>query len=831
MERTYRKWLHYVKPIFLISVIVLVLREILVISRQTDFSQLQQLLQKMPVTQSLILVAIGLLATATMIGYDFVLNKLLQTTYQKRYIIKSSWIINSFNNLMGFGGLIGSGLRSTFFSENDAEQKNVLKRVSSILIFALSGLSILAMISLGITSFMLNNHIASKYIIWLIAASLYFPIIYVMTLRSQWLKDLKLSIKLQLVSISILEWVMVLVTFLAVGKALGQDMSFLDVSVLFVVCSIIGIASLVPGGLGSFDVFMIISLRTLGVDNEVAVSWLLLYRIVYYFIPFALGMSLFAGNIGENLNARFNGIPKQMIAFSAKKLLSAMLFIAGIVLILSNTIPTNVFVKQSVLSSEFPSIIVGIVLGFLLLLLGRTSTLRLRKSFLPMCVVICMAGIYCIIEGYPWFMFVYIAFIMLLAILSRHSFSKLAFYYSWEARVFDLSLYAILIALYLLLGYFVMPHEELHKFEAHFYLFPSERLWFYGLCLILMTFAIELLFIRYLKGKPPVKHFDEARVKKLLMQYGGHVHSHLAFMRDKYLFFYQEDDEDVLLMQYELIVDKCIVMGDPIGKQSAIKAGLRALKSEMARRNIKLVFYEATESTVMQLHEIGFDFIKMGEEGHVSLDNFTMSGKKRKTLRATMNKLEREGYHFKLLSPPFADSLLDELEEISTEWLAGRHEKGYSVGSFDRYYLNKAPIGVVKREDGRIEAFVTLMPTQTKKIVSIDLMRYRKDTVSGMMDFLFISLFIEMQQQRYAYFNLGMAPFSEVGASKDSFIEERLAFFLYEYGNRFYSFKGLRTYKEKYADHWTSRYTVYSKQSMLLFVMIQLLIVVNRDKS
>lgn len=81
------------------------------------------------------------------------------------------------------------------------------------------------------------------------------------------------------------------------------------------------------------------------------------------------------------------------------------------------------------------------------------------------------------------------------------------------------------------------------------------------------------------------------------------------------------------------------------------------------------------------------------------------------------------------------------------------------------------------------------------------------------------------------YFNLGMAPFSEVGSSRDSFIEERLAYFLYQYGNRFYSFKGLRTYKEKYANHWKPRYTAYPKHSSLIFVMIQLLTLINRDRS
>lgn len=399
MELRHKKWLYYLKPIFLISVIILVVREILVISRQTNFHQLQQLLQTISIWQIIVLIVIGLVATGTMLGYDFILNRMLQTTYTKRYILKSSWIINSFNNLLGFGGLIGSGLRSEFFSENDVEQKTVLKHVSSILIFALSGLSILAMIALGCTLFYIDDHFVSKYLIWLIAGSLYFPIIYILTMRGSWQKTLIISDHFKLIAVSLTEWLMVLVTFLAVGEVLGQKLPLIDISVIFVICSIIGIASLVPGGLGSFDVFMIISLRAMGVDNEIAVSWLLLYRIFYYFVPFALGMSLFAGNIGEKINDRFDGIPQQIVQFVAKKLLSIMLFIAGTVLVLSTAIPTKVLIKQSAFSSEFFSVMFGIVLGFLLLLLGRTSMLRLKKSFWPMCFILILtivvyAGVY-----------------------------------------------------------------------------------------------------------------------------------------------------------------------------------------------------------------------------------------------------------------------------------------------------------------------------------------------------------------------------------------------------------------------------------------------------
>lgn len=812
------------------------MREVLIISKQTNFTKLQTTIQDIPFIYLMGIVAVGLLATAMMLGYDFVLNRMLNTTYTTSYILKSSWIINSFNNLLGFGGLIGSGLRSEFFSHNDTEQKVVLKKISSILVFALSGLSILAMIALVLVLTTLHNGFVERYILWLIAGSLYFPIVYIMTTRASWMKEITAKDRIQLVSISLAEWFMVLVTFLVVGEILQQEVPLLEVSAVFVVCSIIGIASLVPGGLGSFDVLMIISLRAMGVDNETAVSWILLYRVAYYFIPFALGTSLFAGNLGTRLNNRFAGIPKQVIEFSTKKLLSGMLFLAGVVLILSNTVPINLYVKESSFSTEFVSTIIGIVVGFLLILFGRTSIMRLKKSFWPMCSVLVIGIVYCAVEDYSWFTVTYFIVLLLFAWLSRSRFTKNDFVYSWEARCFDGMIYGALVILYLLIGYLISPNIHfknlpLKNFTWDFYLFPSERLWFYGLLVIAVTLGAVLLMMRYLKDSPQEPVFEEQRVRHVLETYGGTVTSHLAFVRDKQFFFYQEDGEDVLFMQYQRFADKCIVMGDPAGKQTAIKAGLQAMKHEMAKQNVKLVFYEVEQKTVMQLHELGFDFIKMGEEGHVYLPDFTMSGKKRKTLRAAMNKIEREGHTFEVLMPPFTATLIEELNTISNEWLNGRTEKGYSVGSFDVYYLNQAPIGIVRRNDGRIEAFVTLMPAQTNAIISIDLMRHRKDAVSGIMDYLFTSLFTYSQQQGYRYFNLGMAPFSEVGASSDSFIEERLAYFVYQYGNRFYSFKGLRSYKEKYANHWQSRYTVYPKHSSLIFVMIQLLVLINRDRS
>ena len=111
-------------------------------------------------------------------------------------------------------------------------------------------------------------------------------------------------------------------------------------------------------------------------------------------------------------------------------------------------------------------------------------------------------------------------------------------------------------------------------------------------------------------------------------------------------------------------------------------------------------------------------------------------------------------------------------------------------------------------------------------------MRHNPSTApSGSMDYLFIHLFDYFKEQGIQFFDLGMAPLSKVGQSRKSFIQERIASLVYNFGNRFYSFQGLRDYKEKYASKWVPRYTLYSRDSWIVYVILALLIVDNRTIS
>ena len=96
------------------------------------------------------------------------------------------------------------------------------------------------------------------------------------------------------------------------------------------------------------------------------------------------------------------------------------------------------------------------------------------------------------------------------------------------------------------------------------------------------------------------------------------------------------------------------------------------------------------------------------------------------------------------------------------------------------------------------------------------------------MDYLFVQNFLYFKEKGVEYFDLGMAPLSNVGQEEHSFFQEKLAFLVYAFTNRFYSFSGLRKYKDKFSPLWEARYLSYPKDSSLLFDLLAIFKIDNR---
>ena len=325
--------------------------------------------------------------------------------------------------------------------------------------------------------------------------------------------------------------------------------------------------------------------------------------------------------------------------------------------------------------------------------------------------------------------------------------------------------------------------------------------------------------------------FDRIKYQNFLKSFDNtNLNASLAFLDDKLLYYYTEDDKDLVVFQFALEDGKAIVMGDPIGKKEYFKSAVTEFINEAESKNLIPLFYEVGQELTLLLHELGYEFMKFGETAKVNLNEFGLVGKSGRKFRAIINRGENSGYSFKIMNPPFSNEFMDELENISNAWLSGREEKGFSLGFFDRDYLSLAPIACVLDESGKIQAFANFLVCNTATESSIDLMRYDPQTErNGIMDYLFVQIFLYMKEKGVIYFDLGMAPLSNVGQNDHSFVEEKLAFLVYTFATRFYSFGGLRKYKEKFAPTWEARYLSYPKDSNLLFDLLTIYKVDNRQ--
>lgn len=345
--------------------------------------------------------------------------------------------------------------------------------------------------------------------------------------------------------------------------------------------------------------------------------------------------------------------------------------------------------------------------------------------------------------------------------------------------------------------------------------------------IFLFLFVLILFTLKtYLFKQEEENSFNVSFVLWILKRFGGNTLSHLTFLQDKQLFI--ANNKSVLL-SYRLKGSNLYVLGDPFGSEKNLEGGLDEFLLYAKKEGKTPIFYQVTEKFLTTFKERGYKLFKIGEEAKVSLEQFTIEGKKSGKFRTTLNKFNREGYQFEVVSPPFSKELLNELRMVSDEWLNGRKEKSFSVSSFSEEYISFFPVSLLRDENKRLIAFASLPSNyQENATLSIDLMRYTNDSPAGSMDMVFISTFIWAKNSGYSSCSLGLSPLSNVGVEDHASLMEKVARYAFLNGCRFYNFKGLRNYKAKFATEWSPRYIAYKRVSFI-YVIVQIISLVKQE--
>lgn len=832
IQSFFKKYQPLIQTVFFISIFLLVLTEFHHLGKTISLKDVVADFSQLPAWKIIAMVVTGLLAVLPMLYFDKVLNEQLQTSYSKTYLFETSWAINTINNLVGFAGLVDIGLRYSFYVDSDNEELG-RQEISRVIPYFMTGFSLLC--GLTLLSFVIFPISASLTVYWplLLAIFLYLPAIYLLSGRKNqtYFRRLPLRQTLELLIASSLDWIGVFVTFILVGKLLGVAPPIYHLLPLLLIAHAIGMVSMIPGGIGSFDLFVITGLAGMGVSNTEAVAWLLLFRVSYYLIPFFIGVILFFKQMGGRLNDKFLGFPKQITTtLLAKGQVVFLRFFAFCLLLNSlstDGMPSQVWLHRmdpihSHLIGRFP----GLLLALAFLLLARLVQRRFRLAFPFGLGLIVASFLYLNLSSFSLITSSILSISLIILLWMRSSLDREGFLYAWEDVTKDSLLVIFSFLLHLYLEHSIPSHHRVPMTLGHY-----VTLWFHVLLLLVVTVVLFGLMLSYFKKKSIGlgESFDKDRYQKLLQTFGGDSDSGLAFLGDKRLFWYQENGVDLVAFQFAQKNNKLVVMGEPVGSAQHISKALKLFITCATRANLEILFYEIGQTTTFLLHEHGYEFMKFGEFAKVDLSHFTTEGKQGRRFRVVLNKLEKKGYQFEMKEPPYDQEFLDQLAIISDKWLNGRQEKGFSLGFFDCDYLQLSPIALIRNPEGNIIAFANVMPSPQEEVATIDLMRYdHEKSPNGIMDFLFIHLFLHFQQEGRRYFDLGMAPLSHVGYERTSFLEERFAYLIYSFSSRFYSFTGLRQYKEKFAPNWTPKYIAYPRQTWLLYDMLIIFMIDNQ---
>ena len=394
----------------------------------------------------------------------------------------------------------------------------------------LSGLSIYSALAFGLQWLQPNRFGGSTHWIWLLGGSLYFPMVLLANgfLTKKKALEVRHQEQAWLVAISFLEWTGVLVTFLAVGGLMGIEFSIAKVVPLFIVASVIGMASMIPGAIGSFDLIMLVGLSRLGLSNEVAASWLLLYRLFYYIVPFLISLPLFVHTTGAMFNERYDGVPKHLFVQIIHKVTVIGFYSFGILLMMTNVFPhwfdQYLWLQKFHLDTAHAlSQIPNIILGSFFLIVGRGIASRVKRTFVPACLLLVGTSIYCFFLDYGWGIQFYLLLLLILMCQIREELFRKQFVYAWESLTKDGFVLVLFSLSYLVLGVETNEHipKDFHVHAGRWIHFSIAQIWFNSFLMAGLIALCSILLIRYLQGAKEQlgQAFDEALVQQILANY------------------------------------------------------------------------------------------------------------------------------------------------------------------------------------------------------------------------------------------------------------------------------------------------------------------------
>jgi phosphatidylglycerol lysyltransferase len=583
-------------------------------------------------------------------------------------------------------------------------------------------------------------------------------------------------------------------------------------------------------GLGAIELSLTYLLVQFGYETAIAASVILLFRAFEFWLPLVAGIFTYVFR-KDSLLIRL--IPS---------LSMLVLGIVNIVSAITPAIPARLAMIQDLLPSGIADLsnFSILVMGIILIILSAYLFLGARNAW-KLGLILTFASILGhLIKAvdYEEAILALVTFISL--IYSGSSYSRKHSMKFQQKSFLRLLMIFIVVFIYAIAGFYLM--DKIH-FKREFSLSESVQTFFRMLfvfdnqyALPYTSFARDFLlsirlagaglliylvwFLVYpLRQKRSFTNENYQLAIELVKKCGASRLDYFKTYFDKFLYF----NEDMsAFLSYKLAENYAVVLEEPVACTDSIKRQIIKNFIKVCDENgMGLFFYRISEEKKEIFVKTGFHTLLIGQEAVVHLDNFTLSGGNRSSLRSAIHKIRNSGHVVKIYDPPIKDGVIQKLEHVSNGWLQFHKmsEIGFTQGVFSKSELKKTSVITLENPEEEIVAFVNLIPDFSGSEGTYDLIRYLKKAPNGSVDILMIEIFEYFKAKGYKTVNLGMAAFS--GFEKGHTIQQHATYFIMENIQKRSRFKGLYDFKNKFDPEWMNKYLAFENSyDLLRFPMI-----------
>lgn len=833
-----KKILKILKIIFAIVILSLAFRELFKVFIGIDKNLFIEYSNKLTFTNLFIVLVLGIISYLPLSFYDLIIANVLDINLSKKRIYKYSWISSSVSNIIGFAGVTSIFFKNHFYKNYIKDSSKLFKEVTKVVGLNLSGFSLVCLIY-SLWNILSNKNFDKVFYIALLIG-LYLPTVFIIYTYKMVKSGNEESyiVNIKIIATSILEWITTIILIYGLIIILDIKISFSQFAPIYVAAIIVAIISMTPGGIGTFDLTLILGLQKFNVPSEKVVLLIILYRISYYVVPFLIGVFLYLSDIYVKINNDIRELISRINSKIAHYILIITFFISGLSLIfvydinIDRYFPNKEFIFTMNIV-EF-SINISIILGFILIVLATLIYTQSKKIYYMLIGILVILTLISFTNKYTFFEYTYLIFNWILLFLSKNRFYRKGFIFTLKSAIKSTMFILVIFLVDLIVTYSTIKYYmNLKSTDINYISIEIVKSLYDNI--IISTFiglSISILLIIFIfninkYNKFPKSYLNKEQVIDIILKYGGSSVAHYIFLNDKYVYVNKKKD---VVFQYQIASDKIFVLGDPIGNKISFSEAIEEFLELSDLYGYTLAFTGISSNIIPNLHDLGYEFMKIGKDAIVDLSEFSLAGNRNKSNRQAINRINKAGYKFSILNPPYTEEVFNTLKEISDEWLDGKKEKGFCIGFLDKDYIEMDKLAVVKDSENNIKGFATIMPMYDNKTLSVDLMRFKKIELNGLMDYMFANIFEYCKENRYRYFNLGLVPLADVGNNKYSFFREKIAYQIFLHGNHFYSFEGLKKFKDKYANNWENRYIAYKKGTSIIISSIQLISILTKER-